>query len=234
MSYYDVVPNYPIIIKRIPKDRKKVNFMTNIFKVRCSPNGIDQLKTFQNNNIVAIGWPLINDITGCSRSDIANRLRLNYDDLKENNKKLGLVTGYFERLLSMRNEDLILIPYENQFVWIAKVIGSYQFDNSFNPIDCSHTVSVKFLKKVSVIDIPKDLKKSLNGPSTVAKLDSKDYLKYVNDLLNSEQLPITIFNGQVFETSKANKNIRLTISESVTDNDLKIFLDNVINSLTDN
>lgn len=195
----------------------------NIYKVRSFPNGNDQLDTFKKLGIVALGWPKIDDISQDSRSVISKKLMSEYSDMKTNNRRLGLTTGFFMRLLAMRPGDFVLIPYENKIVWIAQVTGLYQFNKTLASIHCAHTVPVQFLKNVDISAIPKDLKKSLNGPSSVSRLTSPKYFQAIQALIHLKRLPLTNFNGLVYESNSAGKMLRLTVSVDVTDVELELF-----------
>ncbi len=195
----------------------------NYYRVRAFPNHIDRFSDFIENNYIAIGWPAIGDITTNSKQDISDKLAKYYPNL--NKQALGLTTGFFTRLLSMKPKDIILIPYNNEIVVIAEVTAPYSYNSEFEGSHTAHRVSIKQIKTLSVKELPSNLKKSVGTIATVVSLNK--YGTELNQLISNEYMSIQKNPGLVFIAKDLEKHIILQISDEITEQDLRDFISKI-------
>lgn len=191
----------------------------NYYRVRAFPNHIDRFSDFTRNNYIAIGWPAIEDITALSKQDISKKLSQNYPELTK--RALGLTTGFFTRLLSMKPGDIVLIPYKNEIIVIAEVTAPYSYNSEFKESHTAHRVDIKQLKRLAVADLPSTLKKSVDTIATIVSLNK--YATEINQLISNENMNIQQNQGLFFISNNTEKSISLHISNNVNEEDLKAF-----------
>ena len=86
----------------------KINLVPNYYKVGSSPNGIARIMEFKENNVVAIGWSKLNDLSdliGKDESEIRQVIKnkLNNTDYKELGQSYkNQIAGFFVKLLSIK------------------------------------------------------------------------------------------------------------------------------------
>lgn len=192
----------------------------NYYRVRAFPNHVDRFSDFMKGSFVAIGWPAIKDVTAYSKQDISGKLAKYYPDLT--GRALGLTTGFFTRLLSMKPGDIILIPYNNEIVIIAEVTETYKYVPKLADSHMAHTVNIKQLKKLPVTDLPSNLKRSIDTIATVISLNK--YVTEIDQLISNEHMIIQQNEGLSFISNNTEKSISLHISANVNKEDLKKFL----------
>lgn len=193
------------------------------FRVRAFPNHVDKFSEFIEEGFIAIGWPKIGDITNNSKEKITQKLSVHYPELED--KALSLTTGFFVRLLAMKKDDIILIPYNNEIIVIAKVIDRYIYNCDFTQEHTAHRVSIEVLKEFEVADLPLNLKKSINTISTVISLDK--YKNEIDLLLSDKYMTIETNQMKSFFSDNTEKKIALHISNNVNFEDLKKFISRI-------
>lgn len=149
--------------------------MSKAWLVRPIPHGTNRIEEFKSNNIVAIGWPLIGDLTGKSRSDIKTILQgqpYNYLSLK-----LGNAYATVDILVNqMSIGDLVLVPNKDD-IYFGKIESDYVYDVSKDSNDEAypHQRKIKWLNgPISRTQLPDALRSSLKVQRTTADL-SKHY-----------------------------------------------------------
>lgn len=164
--------------------------MSKAWLVRPIPHGINRMEEFKSNNIVAVGWPLIGDLTGKSREEIKSILQgppYNYSSLK-----LGNSYATIDILVNqMSIDDLALIPNGDD-IYFVKINSNYHYDLSKDTNDegYPHQRKVSFLAgPINRSQLPEALRKSLKVHRTTADL-SKHY-----DVIKSLSEGNTIINA---------------------------------------
>ncbi|WP_163195261.1 restriction endonuclease [Clostridium thermarum] len=149
--------------------------MSKAWLVRPIPHGTNRIEEFKSNNIVAVGWPLIGNLTGKSRSDIKELLQkhpYNYTSLK-----LGNAYATIDILVNqMSKGDLILVP-NNDDIYFGKIESDYIYDSSKDSDieGYPHQRKIKWLNgPISRTQLPDSLRSSLKVQRTTADL-SKHY-----------------------------------------------------------
>ncbi|WP_055669751.1 restriction endonuclease [Desnuesiella massiliensis] len=149
--------------------------MSKAWLVRPIPHGRNRMEVFKTDNIIAVGWPLIGDLTGKVRSDIKAILQgppYTYSSLK-----LGSAYATIDILVNqMSKGDLILVP-NNDDIYFGKIESDYIYDNSkdSDAEGYPHQRKIKWLYgPISRTQLPDELRTSLKVQRTTADL-SKHY-----------------------------------------------------------
>lgn len=198
--------------------------MFNAWLVRPNPHNISRINEFKSQNIIAVGWPSIGDLTGKSREDIKSSLEgapYHYTSLE-----LGNSSATIDILVNQINiDDLILIPNHDD-IYFAKVLGPYKYDSSKdnNTDGYPHQRKIEFLTgPISRSLLPNALRNSLKVHRTTADL-SKHY--NVIKTLSEGNIPLTS-NGTTIDNEfieveypiRANTTIKLVIPNNLTQNE---------------
>lgn len=213
------------------RTRKEDVFMKNlhsVFRLRAFPNRKDRYQDFISNNFIAIGWPLIGDITNDSREEISAKLNEHYGKDFKTKQVLGLTTGFFIRLQSMEIGDLVLIPYQDS-ITIAEVTRPYYFNKELVSEHMAHSVGIKVLKDISISELPIKLKRSIDTMTTL--IDLTNYRSEVDELIRdtSDSVNLDIKERETISyiTDNNNKTIMLTISSNVNIKDMTLFINQI-------
>ncbi|MEA5387246.1 restriction endonuclease [Haloarculaceae archaeon H-GB11] len=98
--------------------------MANAWVVRPKPHGINRLDEFQEENIVAIGWPRIGNLAEATKPDIRERLQDAHD---WNAHKIGQATGQIHRFShGISEDDFVLVPSGSD-VYVGRITSGYQW-----------------------------------------------------------------------------------------------------------
>ena len=140
--------------------------MVNAWVVRPNPGG-DRLQEFRTDEMVAIGWPSLGDLTQAEKSDIRQGLKDSYD---WNNYKVGQNTGQINRFVNeMEVGDHVLVPSGGN-IYFGKIDSEYYFDSNVAEEGYPHQRDVKWEFNGDAIDrssLPGQLHDSLKGRLTV-------------------------------------------------------------------
>lgn len=191
------------------------------FRLRAFPNLEDHYEDFIKNDFVALGWTATGNLVGKSKEEV--RAALDIEIYKFKNKRaLGLAVGFFMRLLSMKKGDIIVVPHDNKTITFLEVTSTYYYDEAFISDHMAHQVKTKFLKKISVSDIPLVFKKSIDTMATLISLNK--YAELIEDLLQEKDTKNSGFSTHTFVSNSQSKKIIMTISENVDRNDIEMFI----------
>lgn len=149
--------------------------MSKAWLVRPFPNGTNRMEEFKSNHIIAIGWPLIGDLSGKSREEIKSILQgppYNYTSLE-----LGSAYSNVDILVNQISiGDLVLIPNGDD-IYFAKIDSTYRYDQSKDNDNegYPHQREISFLAgPINRSLLPQELRKSLKVPRAMSDL-SKHY-----------------------------------------------------------
>lgn len=148
--------------------------MNNAWLVRPYPHGNPRITEFRRDNIVAIGWPGIGDLTGKSREDIKQILSGN--PYKLSGLALGNAYATIDIFVNRMNVgDIVLVP-DGADIFFAKICSNYYMDSKFDSdqIGYPHQRKVEWLQNVARDELSKSLRSSLKVHRTTADL-SKHY-----------------------------------------------------------
>ena len=145
---------------------------------------MDRLTEFLEQNIIAIGWPSVGDLTTLSKGEIRERLEENKD---WNTYKVGQAVGQINRFVNKISEgDYVVVP-DGGDVYVGEVQSDYQWKSelrsSNNGYPHHRTVEWQFDgNAVSRSSLPGRLHDSLKGRLTVFSIDGER----VKEMIESE------------------------------------------------
>jgi predicted Mrr-cat superfamily restriction endonuclease len=138
-----------------------------LWLVRTNPENTDRLEEYLQNNIIAIGWRNMLDLTNKSKSSILEELSLN--NYSCSNVKLGVINHFVNNI---KVGDLCIIPYGDK-IYIAKVTSPYYYNATKVDAGYPHQRKVEFINKdnpISRATLPEVIRKSLGAQNYVAHL----------------------------------------------------------------
>ncbi len=161
--------------------------MKNAWLVRPAPHGVVRIDEFRRGKFIAIGWPGIGDIGGCSREDlkaILARPPYNHSSLELGNAYATI--DIFVNQMSVG--DLCLVPNGDD-IYFCKITSPYYFAAEFDAdnLGYSHQRTVEWTTSVSRKGLPMDLRSSLKVHRTTANL-TKHYAE-IEALANGYAIP---------------------------------------------
>lgn len=184
------------------------------YRIHSNRAGISRYQQFIKNNFIALGWSTLGDISSLTEEE----LRIKISDLY--NKKgqgLGLIVGYFRKLLAMTPGDLLVIPdHKTRVVTLAEITGHYYFNPKLITDDCAHTVPFRQLRVISESDLPEKLLKSIQTRTSLITLDS--YLNEIIELANGGSAAMSITTVEYVEQTATitGKKLLLRYDKGVT------------------
>ena len=175
--------------------------MSNAWLLRPYPHNIKRLDEFKCNNIIAIGWPNIGDLTGKSKEEIKSILSgapYNLSSIKLGNS-YGTVDIFVNR---MNIGDLVLIPDDND-IYFCKITSNYYIDNSVDndKQGYPHQRTITWLSSCLRKDLSMNLRSSLKTHGTTADLTK--HFDEINALANGKK-----YITKSIETLKINYPLR--------------------------
>lgn len=148
--------------------------MSNAWLVRPFPHNMKRINEFRQNNMIAIGWPGIGDLSGKSREDIKQLLSQTPYNLS------GLALGNTYATIDifvnrMKQGDLVLVP-DGADIFFAEIRSDYYLDQLVdnNNDGYPHQRKIKWLQSVARDELSMSLRSSLKVHRTTADL-SKHY-----------------------------------------------------------
>lgn len=111
-----------------------------------SLNGEQRIEEFIADNIVAIGWPAIGDLSELTTYSVQKKKDIIYPKIKQHYpeltpRALGLYTGYFVRFLSVKPGDIFVVrPSGTTELYLLVVKSAYRYDVELAAKDMAHTI----------------------------------------------------------------------------------------------
>lgn len=158
--------------------------MKNAWLVRPFPHGTKRLDEFKTQNIVAVGWPGIGDLTNKSREDIKEIL--SREPYQLNGLELGNAYATIDIFVNrMQVGDLILTP-DGDDIYFGEIIGDYYMESTVDNDSSGypHQRKVKWLKDTSRKNLSMPLRSSLKVHRTTANLS--DHAAEIESLANGK------------------------------------------------
>lgn len=140
----------------------------NTWLVRPVPHGTNRINEFRTQNIIAIGWPNIGDLTGLSREDLKALLAGQPYNLS--GLELGNAYATIDIFVNQMNVGDTVLVANGDDIYFAEITGDYQFDSSVDPDGYSHQRRVRWLSDTSRKALSKELRSSLKVHRTTANL----------------------------------------------------------------
>lgn len=163
--------------------------MKNAWLVRPYPHDIKRLDEFKQNNIVAIGWPGIGNLTGKSREDI--KTILSGEPYNLTGLYLGNAYATIDIFVNrMAIGDLVLVP-DGDDIYFCEITSDYYLDDVYdnNTDGYPHQRKVKWLSNTLRKDLSTPLRTSLKVHRATADLSK--HLEEINLLSQGREFTST-------------------------------------------
>lgn len=185
--------------------------MNHAWLVRPYPHhtDINRVKEFKEQEMVAIGWPALGNLTGKSREDIKQMLCGKPYELT--GLTLGNTYPTIDNFVNrMHVGDLLLVP-DGSAIYFAEVRSDYYFNEEYDNDDTGfpHQRKVKWLCSVSRADLSKKLRDSLKVHRTTA--DFSKHFEEINALAHGRDYQETSVETATIEvTYPLRKDFKIT------------------------
>ncbi|MBM7692015.1 putative Mrr-cat superfamily restriction endonuclease [Peribacillus deserti] len=164
---------------------------TQAWLIRPKPHDRERMNEFLEEEIVAVGWPHIGDLTGLREHHLRELIQSAY---KESNSALATLKMIVYR---MKPGDYVLVPYKGT-IYFGKITSDYKYaeEKDNDEWGYPHQRMVRWYNLVLERDeLPENLKKSTRVVRTAADLTS--HVHTIEELLNEETiLPEMSFHAE--------------------------------------
>ncbi len=150
-----------------------------------------------DNNVVAVGWPDVPDLSGIGdREQLLELLSQTYPD-----HKLNTIKNWMGQLWIFAREikvgDIVALPMKTRSaVAFGRITGDYRHDPNA-PVDARHQRPVKWINTdIARIKIEQDLRFSLGGAMTVFAVKRNNAEARLTALLENKPMPVDQENGE--------------------------------------
>lgn len=184
------------------------------YRIHSNLAGISRYQQFIKNNFIALGWSTLGDISSLTEEELRTKISNLYN---KKGQGLGLIIGYFRRMMAMNPGDLLVIPdHKTRVVTLAEVTGHYYYDPQLITDDCAHTVPFRQLRVIGESELPEKSLKSIQTRTSLITLDS--YLNEIIELANGGSAAMNITTVEYVEqaTTITGKNLLLRYDKGVT------------------
>ncbi len=143
--------------------------------MRPYPHNINRMPNFLENNLIAIGWPCIGDLTACDKQSVQQRILDKYGEVKK--PSVNTIVQFKDEISI---GDLVLVvpkKEDGSELAIGKVISAYLFHPEYDDynIGYSHQRQVIWLEKIFARQkLPDEIQKSLSFRRTLQKLNEEN------------------------------------------------------------
>lgn len=154
-----------------------------LWLVRANPENINRLREFIKNDVIAIGWMKLGNLSGKNKNEIVAYLSQN--GYSTSNVTVGVINHFVNNL---KVGDLCLIP-DDEKIYVAEVKSDYFYNSNKEAEMYPHQRKVKILNENKPIDryeLPEDIQKSLGARNTVANLSHR--LDLFKKFINKENI----------------------------------------------
>lgn len=161
--------------------------MANAWLVRCKLDDISKIDEFKTQNIVAIGWPSIGDLSGKSREELKNLLK--EDPYNLSGLMLGNAYATIDIFVNqMKEGDLVLCP-DGADIYFGVISSGYFLNPAADHEDgFPHQRSVVWKNNMARKDLSKELRSALKVHRTTANLTH--HYNEIDALCNGRAVPI--------------------------------------------
>lgn len=134
--------------------------------IRPKPSGVNRLQEFLDEQLIAVGWPGLGDLSGNREYEVKMKLRDRYADNASALSALKMI------VYRMSPGDLVLIPYEKS-IFFGEIVGEYTYDKKRDEMETGfpHQRKAEWFDLVlSREELPVELQKSTRVVRTAAEL----------------------------------------------------------------
>ncbi len=211
-DFFDLVKAYKDVVAKNLDFTYDKNFKKNHWVIACGINS-NQWDNFKNNNLIAIGWDNLGDLSKFkSKQEIFDKLKDERSEGDPDPRNDALCC--YDFVNSMKVNDLVFVKKgTSKLVAYGKIIGDYKYDENLSEYRNIRSVEWINIKENDIDPITgKTLTNFNKYPETVEK-----YLKLMandnNKDLELNELKDTFFSEEFFnniiDTLKVKKNIIL-------------------------
>ena len=211
-DFFDLVKAYKDVVAKNLDFTYDKNFKKNHWVIACGINS-NQWDNFKNNNLIAIGWDNLGDLSKFkSKQEIFDKLKDERSEGDPDPRNDALCC--YDFVNSMKVNDLVFVKKgTSKLVAYGKIIGDYKYDENLSEYRNIRSVEWINIKENEIDPITgKTLTNFNKYPETVEK-----YLKLMandnNKDLELNELKDTFFSEEFFnniiDTLKVKKNIIL-------------------------
>ena len=141
--------------------------MKNAWMLRPFPNEKDAMQEFLDQNLLAVGWSELEDLTGKGREQMEKELVKVY---QLSGQSLGRAKATLDIVVNqMKIGDLILTPY-GEDIHLGQVESVYEYVPADKDKGYPHQRKIHWCSRVSRSDLSEELRGSLRARSTAANL----------------------------------------------------------------
>lgn len=146
-------------------------YFNNLWLVRAKPSKSNRIYEFLENNIIAIGWRELQDMSSKSKKEV-------YAELKTNNYQDPSSKGSFNNFVNNMgiNDLCIILNPDNTDAYLAIIKSNYYFDPTKIDDGYSHQRKVEFINKRNPTiknKFPKNIQESFKTENAVSSLNKK-------------------------------------------------------------
>ncbi len=153
------------------------------YVVKAFPDGKDRWKEFQEQGIIAVGWPDLGDVSGKNRDEIKELLCNKYG---LEGQSLGSAISQFYSFYDEISEgDCVIVPHKDVVI-IGVVEKYYIYDSSVTNEGYPHQRKISWKVKIPQNTLSLELSKKLRIPRTI--INASDYVGEVENLIEKFQL----------------------------------------------
>lgn len=161
-----------------------------VWMLRAKPHGKNRISEFLEDNIIAIGWPQIGNLSKLGKDEIRKEIISNeyYRNEYDTTRKLSMAVSQVQRfVIEMNIGDYVIVP-DLEDIYIGIIASDYMYvenldnDNEGYP----HQRKVEFKLHLTRDDLDQNLRDSLRATMTLANLS--DHRNIVKDLVEKVDL----------------------------------------------
>ncbi len=175
---------------------------------------VNLIPTFQINNIIAIGWNDLGNISGKTKEEIKQAVS---DTYHLESIKLGNTYAVINLFVNdMQIGDLVIIPNGSE-IHFAEITSDYIFNDSSDLSLTPHTRNIEWKGSILRDDLPEELRKSLRVLRTAANL-TKHYNGFM-EIINGTYVNTTPQNIYLEYPLRPDFIVKFAIPKDMTENE---------------
>lgn len=161
-----------------------------VWMLRAKQHGNNRISEFLEDNIIAIGWPQIGNLSKLGKEEIRKEIISNeyYRNKYDTKRKLSMAVSQVQRfVIEMNIGDYVIVP-DLEDIYIGIIASDYMYvENLDNDIEgYPHQRKVEFKLHLTRDNLDQNLRDSLRATMTLANLS--DHRNIVKDLVEKVDL----------------------------------------------
>ena len=141
--------------------------------IRANPHHTQRIQEFLRDDLIALGWPKLGDLSGMNRGEIKAILRTSYGT--RNRAELGRSAGALDTLVNrVSKNDYVLVPHpKERDIYVGEVSGDYKYDDNAERDGYPHQRKVRWILgryPIARRDLPASVRRRQQGTSGKTRL----------------------------------------------------------------